>query len=386
MKIVHICLTGIFADGFSYQENLLSKYHRKLNYQIDLITSKWTLNKYGNFVKDTRKTYTNNDGVNIIRLELIGRDSFRKKIKIYKNFYQELEKSNPNIIFIHGPQFLQMSQIKKYLKTHSCVSLYIDNHADFSNSAKNFFSKLILHKLIWRYCAKCVLKYTKKYFGVLPARVDFLTKIYKIPEKKVDLLIMGADDEEVENINKNKNIIKNELKIKYDINSDDFLIVTGGKIDKYKIETLTLMKLIKKYDKKNIKLLIFGSIADEIKDKFNSLLDNNIRYIGWLNSKESYILFGCADLVVFPGRHSVYWEQVVALGVPMLCKYWKGTTHIDIGGNVIFTNPDNEEIFFRDISKCLNEDIYIKMKICANKEMKKNFLYSNIAKKSIEIE
>ena len=51
---------------------------------------------------------------------------------------------------------------------------------------------------------------------------------------------------------------------------------------------------------------------------------------------QSYNLFSAADLVVFPGRHSVYWEQVVAIGTPMVVKYWDGTTHIDIGGNCMY--------------------------------------------------
>ena len=81
-----------------------------------------------------------------------------------------------------------------------------------------------------------------------------------------------------------------------------------------------------------------------MKDRIEKLSDGKrIQYIGWVNTSESYQLFASADLVVFPGRHSVYWEQVAAQGIPMICKYWEGTTHIDVGGNVIFLTEDSIE-------------------------------------------
>ena len=124
-------------------------------------------------------------------------------------------------------------------------------------------------------------------------------------------------------------------------------------------------------------------MADELKYEFNDLCRNsNITYLGWINEEDSYKYFSIADLVVFPGRHSVYWEQVVALGIPMVCKYWNGTTHVDIGGNVEFIYDDNkiEDIIF-DITN--NKDKYLKMKENANKSEKNNFLYSFIAEKSV---
>ena len=32
MKIVHICLCGAMTDGFNYQENVITKYHKKMGY------------------------------------------------------------------------------------------------------------------------------------------------------------------------------------------------------------------------------------------------------------------------------------------------------------------------------------------------------------------
>ena len=40
----------------------------------------------------------------------------------------------------------------------------------------------------------------------------------------------------------------------------------------------------------------------------------------------------------------MFWEQVVAQGIPMVVKYWEGNLHIDFSkGNVEFLYNDSEE-------------------------------------------
>ncbi|WRK53645.1 hypothetical protein SD457_00395 [Coprobacillaceae bacterium CR2/5/TPMF4] len=95
------------------------------------------------------------------------------------------------------------------------------------------------------------------------------------------------------------------------------------------------MKMINELSN-NIKLLVFGSIIDELIDEFNSLLSNQVIYLGWLNQSEMINKLLIADLAIFPGRHSVIWEQACGLGIPIIVKNWKGTHHVDKGGNAFF--------------------------------------------------
>ena len=91
-----------------------------------------------------------------------------------------------------------------------------------------------------------------------------------------------------------------------------------------------------------------------MKEKVESLADGKkVQYIGWINANESYRYFAAADLAVFPGRHSVFWEQVTAQGIPMLCKKWDGTTHVDVGGNVRFLEEDSAALLQREIERLL---------------------------------
>lgn len=381
MKITHIVLCGPVTDGWTYQDNLLPKYHKKLGYQVSLVTSKYVYNQNGELEIDPRDKYINDNEIKIVRLKNKYGTTINSKFKVYKNLYKTLIKEEPDILFVHGVQFLDIKVIIKYLKNNSNLKVYVDNHADFSNSASNWLSKNILHKIIWRHYANLIEPYVNKFYGVLPSRVDFLKELYHLPQEKIELLVMGVDDEKIKEAKKNRLEIRNN----YHIKPNDFLIVTGGKIDYSKRQTLLLMQAVKKIKSDNIKLIVFGSVDSSLRDEFNDLVDNEkVQYAGWINSSDTYNYFGASDLVVFPGRHSVFWEQVAGLGIPMVIKYWEGTTHINVGGNCEFLYKDSvEEIISKIESIVKNDDKYEKMKKVAQSKGKKRFMYSNIAKESL---
>ena len=259
----------------------------------------------------------------------------------------------------------------------------MDNHADFSNSARTWVSKNLLYRFWWKPCAKTIEPYTEKFFGVTPSRKDFLSNIYGIDRNKCDLLVMGAEDEAVEAAKRPE--IKSSIRKQFNISQDDFLIVTGGKIDAFKTQTILLMEAVKKIQNNKLKLMIFGSIEKELKEKVDALCDGiKVQHIGWAKGNQSYKYFAAADLVVFPGRHSVYWEQVAGLGIPMICKYWEGTTHVDLGGNVEFLKEDSVEEIEKTVCKILNDPEYLcKMRKVAIEMGMKHFSYQMISQRAI---
>ncbi|PWU67173.1 glycosyltransferase family 4 protein [Gracilibacillus dipsosauri] len=384
MKVLHICLAAFYIDNFSYQENLLPKYHKKNGLKVEIIASLESFDANGNRIKLNKECeYINEHGIKVKRLNYKG-TKIARKLRIYKGTYEAICEADPNIIFIHGCQFMDIKEVVRYVKSKPNIKIYVDNHADFSNSATNYFSRTFLHGFIWKKCAQLIEPYTKKFYGVLPARVDFLKDVYKLPKEKVDLLLMGADDEKVKLAN--DTTLKNNLREKYRINKDDFLIVTGGKIDNAKKQTFLLMKAVQKLNNPKVKLLVFGSVIEELQSELNSLTDNEkIIFIGWLDSDETYKHFAIADLVVFPGRHSVFWEQVAGIGVPMLVKYWEGTTHINIGGNCEFLYEDTTSELLNKLNELVSQPEKIEyMKNIARELGDNEFSYNMIAKKSVQ--
>lgn len=380
MKIVHVCAASGVYDGWNYQENMLSKYHKQLGLDVTIVTSQIVRGKDGKVELNTNREYINPDGVKMIRLPLVGSNK-PKKFRKLSGFKKVLGKENPDIIFIHNCQFLNYGDIISFAKRKH-VKIYMDNHADFSNSASGFISKKILHGVIWRHQVHRIEPYVTKFYGVLPARVDFLKNVYRTPEQKTELLVMGGDEELIKEAEHPE--VKKKVRNELCVSNETFLLATGGKIDKYKWETLNLLKAMSELVSYDIHLVIFGSVNEDLKDQFIKLCSSsNVTYIGWIDSKESYRYFSAADLVVFPGRHSVFWEQVAAQGKPLICKYWEGTTHVDSGGNVIFLKENTVEELKKTILEIYdNKDRYNSM-ISNARNNAKRFYYSRIAAQSI---
>ncbi len=380
MKILHIMLGNFYIDNYSYQENYLPKYHKDQGHDVEIIASLFTFdeNGKGTWLPKASK-YSSEYGIPVTRLDF-KKIKTARRLRYYIGLEEELERIAPELIFIHGVQFRDIRIVADYCKKHPEVVVYADNHADFSNSATNWVSKHILHHIIWRRCAQIINPYVKKFYGVLPARVDFLVNEYKLPKEKVELLVMGADDELVESAA--APAVRQNIRKKYGLAEDDIVIMTGGKIDAFKTQTLLLMEAVHKIENPKVKLVVFGSVTPELKDKVDDLVDGNkVRYIGWVQAKDSYQHFAACDLAVFPGRHSVFWEQVVAQGIPMLVKRWAGTTHVNVCDNVLFLEQDSIEEIYQKTKDILAN--YKQYKTAA-KEASKHFLYSKIAKRSIE--
>ncbi len=386
MRIMHLCLANFYIDNFTYQENMITKYHKIAGHDVYIVASLQTFDENGDVSYITSpKKYKNEHDVLVKRLAYSkGILNMSRRLRRYVGLSNELENFSPDIIFIHGVQFCDIKKVIEYKKRNPSIRIYVDNHADFSNSARSFISKNILHKILWRRMAKKIEPYTNRFYGVLPARVEFLRDVYKIPESKIELLVMGADDEQVTRVRKKE--IRDNFRKRYNIKKDDLVLITGGKIDKAKLQTITLVEFISKHQNKKIKLLLFGSIIEEIKNELLSYFDDEkLIYLGWLNTDDTYEAMAAADLGVFPGRHSVIWEQCIGVGLPLLVKRWHGTTHIDLGGNCLFLENDTEEHLGDKLNEILNNpQLLQEMKGIAMRKGMDMFSYNNIASKAIE--
>ena len=375
MKILHICMSQ-YSDGWSYQENLLAKYHLQAGHEVYLLTSEYCFCE-GALVRDEKTSFQDVNGVFVTRLTRYP-TPIARKLPRYRGFYQKIKEIAPDLIFSHGCQYRDLGAVVRYVKGHPETRLILDNHADFSNSARGFLSKYILHGLIWRHYAKRAERVAEIFYGVLPARVDFLQKVYAIRAEKTDLLCMGADDELAQKaLNGAKNGL---LRAELGFSAEDFLLVTGGKIDPAKRQTLTLMRLVAELPDPRVKLLVFGSVDPTLKEEFDRLCNDRVRYIGWVSPDETYRYFALADLAVFPGRHSVLWEQVAGMGIPLLVKHWEGTTHVDVCGNADFLQDDAPATLLAALQGSIEH--HEKMKQAAA-QAAKAFSYRHIAARSL---
>lgn len=380
MRVVNICVNGVYTEGYSYQENILPVFQKANGNEVFIIASEFEFGKNGKKQRTDKTHYVNKDGISVYRIPIKNNKDIRYRFKRFLGLYELLEEIKPDVIFCHLFQFLDVVKVIEYKKKNKNVLLFFDNHSDLNNSAKGFLSKKILHGILWKHLAHKALPYAEKFYGVLPARVDFLTDVYKLPEKKCELLLMGADDEKVEEaLAEDIRRLKRE---EYGIKENDIVIMTGGKINANRTQTLKLMEAVNQINKPNVRMLIFGSVTDELKDEFDKQLTDSVNYIGWKNSEDIYKEFAIADLVVFPGLHSVLWEQAVGMGKPCVFKQIKGFDHVDLKGNCLFFNEDSTECYVNTLNMAFEH--LEEMTLVAKEKGLKTFSYKNIAKQSIE--
>lgn len=385
MKIVHICLAAVYIEGFGYQENILPQCHRAMGFEVTVLTSDTVFDR--NYTQKTRedKDYINQYGINVITLSRSKRYGYYSKFRDYANLYNELQKEKPSIIFVHGGQFVALKDVIDYCKSNSHVRLYIDQHGDYYNMRLDRWQDRFVQYWIYGFWMRKAIPYVDKFWGVTPWRCQYLNEVYGIPKEKIGLLVMGGDDTCIHYDEKKQ--IRTHIRKILSLKESDFVLITGGKIDRNK-NIHVLMRAVAELNRNNLKLIVFGQPDKEMQSLIKELSkDMHIINIGWLDSTKVYDYFLASDLVVFPGTHSVLWEQACACGIPGIFKDWVGMRHVDVGGNAIFINGDDKNEIKNVVSKILDSPkMYKTMREVAEKKAIPYFSYKEISKRAIEIE
>lgn len=380
MKIVHLCLSAFFIDNYSYQDNMLPKYHVKMGHEVTVVTSLFTFNEKGKgCLLDHASEYDDPNGFRIVRLAYKNPIKIYKRLRKFEGLKDVLEREVPDLIFSHNVSYGDVKVLVRYLDKHPNVRVFADNHADFVNSAKNFFSKNILHPIIMRHYAKMLEPYLSKCYGVTPMRCRFLEQMYHINSDIIEFLPMGVDDDAIPT---NRIQVRADIRKELNIQENEIVIFTGGKIDRLK-NTHVLIEALKSIKDFQLHLIICGTLTPEM-EYLKSELDSNanIHYMGWCNADRVMNCMVASDLVCFPGTHSSLWEQSVGVGLPAIFKRWSEMEHVDVNGNCIFVKGEDAKELKNTILSMINNDNFrlYKSKAFAAAQ---NFLYSQIAKKAI---
>jgi 1,2-diacylglycerol 3-alpha-glucosyltransferase len=381
MKIVHLCLSNFYIDNFGYQENILPKYNKDDGHEVTIIASRFTYQKGKPGLADVGE-YINADGIKVIRIDYKYRwlGPINDKLKIYRDTYKTIEQENPDLIFCHGIQFWDLHQVSRYVKNNPECKLIADNHAANINSARNILSRQILHKLIYKIAIQRALPFISMVYVLAPGCRDFAKEMYHIPDDKMSYLYLGADTKII-NFDK-KDEISLRIREELNLSSDDFLFITGGKLRREKNIEL-LLRAIRKVHTDRFKLIIFGDFSNDIKDEMLKLIDEDrrVQFIGWLKGEEVYDYYMAADAAIFPGTKSALWEQAICCGLPLICRRWVGMEYVDVGGNCIFIEGENENEIVQSIYLLMkNGDVFREMKLTAETIGYETFSYERISK------
>lgn len=380
MKILHLCLGNFFMDGASYQENMLTKYHVKMGYEVTVIAGLLSYGPDGKgIILDGPKTYYDPNGMKIVRLAYANPFKYGFFMMKYEGLMPALEAENPDIIFCHNLQFGDSGIVVEYLRNHPNVRLFADNHGDYVNSARNWYSRQIKHKIMWKYYVKKLEPYLTKVYGVTPMRCRFLKEMYHVNPSLVEFLPMGVDDEAIP---ANREEIRELTRKELGLSEDDVVVMTGGKIEMRK-NTHYLYEAMEKITDSRLHLVVCGTFTPPMRFLEEKMKTRkNIHLLGWCNAERVMNVMVASDFVCFPGTHSTLWEQSVGVGLPGIFKHWDEIDHVNVNGNCIFVKGDDVDEIVLAINKLLDKDTYLTYKSLSEKASAA-FLYSEIAKKSI---
>ena len=314
-------LCELYIENLEYQENLLVKYYRKYGHEVTVITS--TYDNVFDYYNDKHDNSTpaksyEDYGAKIIKLPF--KFNILGKIKRYTDITKIVEDFQPDLLYVHDIM-PNMFEMLAYKKRNPHVKMIMDYHCDYSNSANNWLSLNVLHKIIRKYrYMDPIKKHISRFYPIVPGSTKFLNEVYGIPLDDMEVLPLGADVDLVAEIKQNNK--RKELRENLNIPQDHKVIFSGGKFTPAK-KTDLLLEAFLEINRPDLHLIIVGD-ADEknllYKNKLVDLSSNNpnIHWVGWQNNRGVYEHLVASDLAVFPASQSIVWQQALAAHLPLI--------------------------------------------------------------------
>ncbi|MCL2589450.1 MAG: glycosyltransferase family 4 protein [Betaproteobacteria bacterium] len=195
MKILHVCLSNFYIDGYAYQENMLVAEHVRAGHSVHVLASTETFGTDGKLTYINSSSYMGSDGAIVERLPYRFTSFshfFARKFRAYVGLTARLEEIAPDVIVFHGLCGFALLEVAKYVKRNPRVVLYADSHEDFNTSARGLLSKWLLHFMCYRVIFQISLPEISKVFCISKETVLFVRDFYGCPEIKIEFLPLGG--------------------------------------------------------------------------------------------------------------------------------------------------------------------------------------------------
>lgn len=318
MKIV--MLTDLYDERLQYQDNLLGKYYVKHGHEVTVIASTFenAIDYYANrYVRSDPAREYRDGGVKVIKLPYSLNILY--KLRKFGGVRAILEREAPDLIFSHDIH-LNLSDAAWYKRWHPECRIIMDCHSDYSNSAKNWLSLNILHKVIRKGFLHWYKRHIHRFFPVVPISAVFLNEVYGIPHEEMELLPLGADTDLARQTMEEH--AGTNIRRALGIAEDAIVVFTGGKFAPLK-KTHLLVEACVGLDDPNVHLLLVGDVGQAEVEYKRQLLDlaassPRVHFVGWVHGRDVYRYMDAADFAVFPASQSVLWQQALSMGLPLI--------------------------------------------------------------------
>ncbi|NVK44049.1 MAG: glycosyltransferase family 4 protein [Oceanospirillaceae bacterium] len=354
MKIVHVCLSCFYIDGYSYQENMLVKEHVNAGHQVKVLASTENyIDGQITYVKPS--VYIGSDGAEVTRL------SYRKllpqklmtKLRMHAGVYDYLAKFSPDVIVFHGLCGWELRTVCKYKVDNPTVRLWVDSHEDHNNSARNFSSSM-LHKFYYKPIIKSVREILGSVLCISLETMDFVEKMYGLDRKELIFYPLGAQIQ----CHNTYTAARSEFRRKLGIKDHEYLIVQAGKQTPRK-RLVDSLSAFTKVSSKRLRFVVAGVLDENLQTKCLKMIesDSRIEFLGWQNSNDLQKLLCAADVYLQPGTQSATMQASLgACCAVILDRVHSHEPFVDGNGWFVEVENDIWEVF-REISELEREDL-----------------------------
>lgn len=341
MKILFLAFASNYTPGMDYQDNCFCESILSEGNEVVLLSNP---EQYvDGILKHVGSQVYYDKGLKIIRFEYknIISKKLSRKIRAFKNVYNVIVKENPDIIFCHGINYLPILDVVKYKKKHMNVSIYADTHASYNNSATNWISLNILHKIYYRSIYKKIEKYLTKFFYIGYDEKIFAKEVYRSNNEIMEFLPLGGKiPSENEYL-----LFRQEKRRELNIENNVVLFVHSGKLDKMK-KTTELINAFNSSNNINARLVIIGSIPEDTEKSIKKLIDvsANVEYIGWKENNELRKYLCACDVYCQPGSVSATFQNAICCRCAILSYPHKTYKENYDKGNIMWASNEIELI------------------------------------------
>ncbi|WP_234038281.1 glycosyltransferase family 4 protein [Erythrobacter sp. YJ-T3-07] len=317
MRIFMLC--DFFNEELEYQENHLVDYYRRHGHEVIVVCSLYenVFDYYTDKKVDGPARDYEVNGARIVKLPY--RYNILNRLRAYPKIDGLLEEFAPDLIFVHDIM-LNLPECIAYVKRHPQTRMIMDYHADYANSGKNWLSLKVLHGVIRKRFLDRARPHLSMIYPIVPAGIDFLNEVYRVPREEMTLLPLGTDLEYGAKIAASGAgaAIRQELAIP----EDHFVVFTGGKLTPSK-RTETLIEAVNTLNREDLHVLVAGAAGPNEAEYFAGLEqlakgNPRIHFRGWQDKEGVYRHLDAADIAVFPASQSILWQQSIGMGLPVI--------------------------------------------------------------------
>ncbi len=314
MKVLHIGIASHFTDKMLYQDNILSDLNSKAGHEVTFISDNY-MYKDGMLVETEECDTLLENGVRLIRIKYdrVINDFVTIKIQKARKIRQYLNEIKPDTILYHGVCGYELMDVAEYVKKEG-IPFYVDSHENFKNTARTPIAKFS-YKYIHGFFVKRAIPAVNKVLFIGYPEKYYLKEMYHFPEDILEYFPLGGNI-----IDKEKQALcRNELIKKLGFPEDVIICAHSGKMDKGK-KTKDVLEAFANVKDERLRLLIFGSIHDEMKEILLPLIekDKRVYFLGWQTGPEQESILGATDLYLQPGTYSATAQTALCAGCALV--------------------------------------------------------------------